>query len=234
MSAAIQVLSAGAIEPGLIAAAEAFRQQAGREVRIDWATTPVIRSRIGEGAAADVVIATDAAVDDFAREGKVAGSERVRVGNVGIGVVIRAGAPVPDISTAEALMRAVLEADSVVFNRASSGLYIERLLTERGMLEQIRGKTVRHANGPQMMEHLIHGKGREFGFGAIVEILMFRDRGLRLVGPLPPKIQHDTSYTAAPMAAASDAGGARAFVRYLATPAAKSLFAAFGVACEGD
>lgn len=230
MSADIHVLSAGAIEPGLIAAAEAFRSQGGQDVRITWATTPAIRKCLGEGGAADVVIATDAAIDDFARDGIVAGSERVQVGKVGIGVVIRDGAPVPDISSARALEHAVLEAESVVFNRASSGLHIEKLLGEMGIRERIQGRTLRHGNGPEMMEHLINGKSREIGFGPIPEILLFRNRGLKLVGPLPPEIQHYTTYVAAPMAAASNAGGAKVFVRYLATPAARALFAAHGIA----
>ena len=229
MTADIHVLSAGAIEPGLIAAAEAFRSQSGRDVRITWATTPAIRKRISEGGTADVVIATDAAVDDFFLDGKVAGAERVYVGKVGVGIVIRDGAPVPDISSVEALKRAVLDADSIVFNRASSGLYVEKLLGEMGILDRIQARTIRHGNGPEMMEHLVNGKGREFGFGAIVEILLFRGRGLKLVGPLPPEIQHYTTYTAAPMTAAPNAGGAKAFIRYLATPAARTLFAAHGI-----
>ncbi len=230
MTAEIHVLSAGAIEPGLIDAAEVYRGQSGDDVRITWATTPVIRKRIAGGEAADVVIATREAVDDFARDRKVAGQGRVQVGRVGIGIVMRKSAPVPDISSAGALKYAVLDADSVVFNRASSGLYVERMLGEMGILDRIQAKTSRYGNGPAMMEHLINGKGKEIGFGAITEILMFRDKGLKLAGPLPAEIQHDTDYVAVTMTAAPNPGGAKQFIRYLATPAAKALFAAHGIA----
>jgi molybdate transport system substrate-binding protein len=229
VTAAIHVISAGAIEPGLLDAVEAFREEGGKEVRITWATTPVIRKRIGGGEMADVVIATREAVDDFAREGKVLGKKSVYLGRVGIGVVVRRGAPVPDISSVGAVKYAVLDAESVVYNRASSGLYVERMLDEMGVLDRIQAKTSRYGNGPAMMEHLIKGKGKEIGFGAITEILMFRDRGLMLAGPLPPELQHHTEYVAAPMAAAPDAKGAQALVRYLASPAAKALFAARGI-----
>ncbi|MBI3042640.1 MAG: substrate-binding domain-containing protein [Betaproteobacteria bacterium] len=229
MSPEIHVLSAGAIEPGLIAAAEAFREQSGQDARITWATTPVIRKRIGGGEVPDVVIATEDAVGDFERDGMVAGQERVTIGRVGIGVVMRKTAPAPDLSSAGALKYAVLDADSVVYNRASSGLYVEQMLAEMGILDRIRSKTSRYGNGPAMMEHLINGKGKEIGFGAIIEILMFRDRGLKLAAPLPPEIQHYASYAAAPMTAASNPGGARTFTRYLATPPARALFAAHGV-----
>jgi molybdate transport system substrate-binding protein len=229
VTAEIHVLSAGAIEPGLIAAVAAYTEQSGHDVRITWATTPVIRKRIAGGEAADVVIATREAIDDFKRDGKAAGKDRVPVGRVGIGIVMRKSAPVPDLSSAGALKYAVLDADSVVYNRASSGLYVERMLREMGILDRIESKTSRYGNGPAMMEHLINGKGKEIGFGAITEILMFRARGLKLAGPLPEEIQHYTDYVAVTRTAAPNPAGAKAFIRYLAAPAAKAVFAAHGI-----
>ena len=229
MSREINILSAGAIEPGLIAAAEAFRKESGCDVRITWATTPAIRKRVGEGDAVDVVIVPPAAIDDFTLDGKVVGQDRVRVGRVGVGVAVREGAPVPDISSVGAFKRAVLDAESVVFTRASSGLYVEELFNKMGIFDRIQAKTTRFANGPAMMEYLIQGKGREIGLGAIIEILLFSSKGLKFVGPLPPEIQYYTTYMAVPMAAAPNADSAKAFIRYLATPAAKALFAAHGI-----
>jgi len=229
MTAEIHVLSAGAIEPGLVAAAESFQEEGGAEVRITWATSPVIQRRIGGGEAADVVIATREAIDELARDKKVDGKVSVDLGRVGIGMVVRRGAPVPDISSVGALKYAVLDAESVVYNRASSGLYVERMLAEMGLLDRTQAKTSRYGNGPMMLEHLIKGKGKEIGFGAITESLMFRDKGLMLAAQLPPELQHYTKYVAAPMAAAPNPKGAKAFIRYLATPAARALFAAQGI-----
>lgn len=229
MTGEIHVLSAGAIEPGLLEATEAFREESGYEVRITWATTPVIERRIEGGEVPDVVIATRAAIDDFARNKRIRAEEAVTVGRVGIGLVVRDRAPAPDISTVGALKYAVLDADSVVFNRASSGLQVERIFRDLGVLERIQPKTSRYNNGPAMMEHLIKGQGKEIGFGAIVEILMFRKRGLKLAAPLPPEVQHYTEYVAAPMTGAADAEGASRFSRYLDTPRAKGYFAACGV-----
>lgn len=229
VAAEIHVLSAGAIEPGLVAAVEAFREESGHDVRITWATTPAIRKRVGDGDAADVVIAPPAVVDDFAKDGKVAGQDRVYVGRVGVGVAVCEGAPVPDISSVDAFKRAVLDAESVVYTRASSGLYVEGLFKNMGIFDQIQAKTTRYENGPALMEHLIKGKGRELGLGATIEILLYCSKGLKFVGPLPPEIQHFTTYMAVPMTSAPNADGAKAFVRYLATPAAKALFAAHGI-----
>ena len=128
-----------------------------------------------------------------------------------------------------ALQSAVLDAESVVFNRASSGLYLEGLFRKMGILERIQAKATRYGNGPAMFEHLIQGKGAEIGLGAIIEILMYRDKGLKLVGPLPPEIQYYTTYIAVPMTSAPNPEGAQAFMRYLATPAARAVFAAHGI-----
>ena len=227
-AAQIMVLSAGAIEPGLKAAAGAFERQMGHVVKISFDTAPRIRTRIGGGETWDVVIAPPAVLDGFAKAGKVE-MERVTVGRVGMGVAVRAGAPAPDISNVEALKRSVLAADSLVFNRASSGLYFETLLKNMGIYEQVEGKTTRYADGASVMEHVLKGQGKELGFGPITEILLHRDRGLRLVGPLPPEVQNYTSYAAAPMTAASNAEVARAFVRSLGSPAGKASFAAAGI-----
>lgn len=227
-SAEIRVLSAGAIEPGLQAAAAAYRKETGVEIRVAFATAPQLRKRIADGEVAEVVIAPPAVIEEFSRAGKVA-ELRTGVGRVGLGVAVRPDAPVPDLSSTAALQRAVLEAESLVFNRASTGLYFENLLRKLGLYEQVQAKTVRYPDGASVMEHVLGGKGREIGFGPITEILLYRDKGLRLVGPLPAEVQNFTAYTAAPMSGAANAEAAGAFVRYLATPAAKARFVAAGI-----
>lgn len=227
-AAEITVLSGGAIEPGLHAAAAAFEKQTGHTVKITFNTTPQIRKRVGAGDTFDVVIAPPAAVKDFIAAGKVEAGG-VDVGRVGMGVVVRPGAPVPDIANAEAIKRAVLEAESIVFNRASSGLYFEGLLKKMGVYEQIESKAARYATGAEVMEHVLKGKGKEVGFGPITEILQYKDKGLRLIGPLPAEIQNYTSYVAVPMSAGTNKEVAQSFVRYLGGPTGKPLFVAAGI-----
>ena len=135
----------------------------------------------------------------------------------------------PDIANAEAIKRAVLEAESIVFNRASSGLYFEGLLKKMGVYEQIEAKAARYATGAEVMEHVLKGKGKEVGFGPITEILQYKDKGLRLVGPLPAEIQNLTAYVAVPMSAGANKEAAQAFVRFLGGPVGKPLFVAAGI-----
>jgi|SRR5436190_3930519 len=225
-AAEINVLSGAAVEPALLAAADLFRQRTGTIVTITFATTPDIRRLIGAGATPDVVIAPPATLDELARPGKLDSAAQVALGRVGVGVVVRDGAPRPDVSTTEALKRALIESDSVVYNRASSGLYVEGLLRRLGLAERVAAKTKRYI-GTDMIEPLIHGQGQEIAFMPVVQILNWRGRGLTLVGPLPADIQNYTTYAAAP-AAGSDGG--LSFVRFLATSDAKAIFAGVGIA----
>ena len=122
-----------------------------------------------------------------------------------------------------------LAADSIVFNRASTGIYLENLLKKMGIYDQILSKTTRYPDAGAVMEHLLAGKGREIGFGPITEILLQREKGLKLVGPLPADVQNYTSYSAAPMAGSAAPELARAFVRYLGSPESRALLVAAGI-----
>ena len=224
----IRVLSAGAIEPGLKAAAAAFDSQTGHVTTITFNTAPELRKRMQGNPAFDVVIAPPALINEFAAAGQL-DAARADVGRVGMGVALREGAPAPDISTAEALKRSVIEADSLVFNRASTGLYLEGLLKKMDVYSQVEGKTTRYPDGASVMEHVIKGSGREIGFGAMTEILLYRGKGLMLVGPVPAEVQNYTAYTAAPLASGRQQALARQFVVFLSGPVGKPLFVAAGV-----
>lgn len=227
-AAEITVLSGGAIEPGLRAAIAAFEKQSGHKVKITFNTTPQITKRIAAGDTFDVLIAPPAAVKEFSSAGKVdAGG--ANVGRVGSGVAIRPGAPVPAIATGDDIKKAVLEAQSIVFNRASTGIYFENLLKKMGVWEQVEPKAARYATGAEVMQHVIKGKGREVGFGPITEILLEKEHGLILVGPLPPEVQNYTSYIAAPMSAGTQKEAAQALIKFLGGPDGKPLFVAAGI-----
>lgn len=225
----ITVLSGGAIEPGLHAAAHAFEKQSGHSVIITFNTAPAIAKRVAAGDVFDVVISPPAAIEQFAKAGKVGAEHRVNVGKVGLGIAVRPGAPVPDISSVDAVKRSVLEADSLTFNRASTGIYFENLLKKWGIYEQVEGKTTRYPDGAAVMEHALKGKGREIAFGAITEILLYKEKGLRYIGPLPAEVQNYTSYIAVPMTESRNANIAREFVVFMGTPAGKKLFVAAGI-----
>lgn len=226
-AAEITVISGGAIEPGLKAAAAAFEKQSGHRVNITFNTTPQMTKRVAAGDTFDVIIAPPGAVKQFAAAGKVdAGG--IDVGRVGSGVAVRPGAPVPAIATADDVKKAVLEAESIVFNTASTGIYFENLLKKWGIYEQVQGKAARYTTGAEVMKHALKGKGREVAFGPITEILLEKEHGLILVGPFPAEIQNYTSYIAVAMSAGTQKDAAQALVSFLGGPG-KPLFVAAGI-----
>jgi molybdate transport system substrate-binding protein len=227
-AAELAVLSAGAIEPGVRPALAAFEKQTGHAVRVTFNTAPQIRKRMAEGEAWDVVIAPPVMIEELVQSRKADGA-RVDVGRVGLGVVIRADADVPDISSADTFQKSLLQAESLVFNRASTGVYLEGLLRKQGIYERLQAKSTRYPDGAAVMEHVLHGKGREIGFGAITEILLYRDKGLKLVGPLPADIQNYTAYSATALTGAANRDLVTQFLNYLGSPAGKSLFRDAGI-----
>jgi molybdate transport system substrate-binding protein len=225
----IKVISGGAVEPGLESFAQLVRRDLGHELRILYTTAPQIAKRVSAGEVYDILISPPATVETAIGEGRVVPETRVKVGRVGAGIIVCAGAPAPDTSTVDAMKQALLDADSVVYNTASTGIYLDKLFATMGIAEALKAKTTRYPTGADVMEHVLKGKGREIGFGAMTEIRLYEPKGIKLVGPLPAAIQNYTSYEAVLMTGATVPEAARAVLRYLATPAAKAAFTAGGI-----
>jgi molybdate transport system substrate-binding protein len=228
-AAEVRVLSAGAVEPGLHAFAALVKRETGHDLKIQFNTAPQIAKRLAANEVYDLLISPPAAVELAAKEGKVVADTRVAVGRVGAGIIVHNGATSPNVGSVEALKQALLAADTLVYNSASTGLYLDKLFAGWGILDQIKGKTTRYADGASVMEHVIKGTGNQIGFGAITEIKMYVPKGLTLVGPLPAEVQNYTSYEAVVMSGATAAEASRAVLKLLATPAGKAAFVSGGV-----
>ena len=229
-AAELKVLAAGGMQPGLNAAAKVFRAKTGIEAKFTYEPPVDLGKRVAGGEAADIVVSSPPVIADLTKAGKVLGDGQMHLGRVGVGVVARDGAPLPDVSSTQALKSSLLDAEAVVYNTASSGTYIDGMLKKLGVFDQIQGKLIRLWDGTAVMHHLMEGNAREFGFGGITDILLYRERGLRLVGPLPAEIQNYANYSAAVISAAPDPDGAKAFMAYLASPEGRALFLANGIA----
>jgi len=228
-AAELKVLAAGGMQPGLNAAAQVFRDKTGIEAKFTYEPPLDLGKRVAGGETADIVVSSPAVIADLTKAGKVLADGQMHLGRVGVGVVVRDGAPLPDVSSTAALKSALIDAQAVVYNTASSGTYIDGMLKKIGVFDEVQGKLIRLWDGTAVMHHLMEGRTKEFGFGGITDILLYRDRGLRLVGPLPAEIQNYANYSAAVIAAAPNPDGAKAFIAYLASPDGRALFAANGI-----
>ena len=228
-AAEIAVLSAGAVEPGMHAFAHQVKQALGHDLNIRFSTAPQIAKRLADNETYDILVSPPAVVDQGLRDGKLLPEGRTAIGRVGVGIIVRAGQPAPVIESPEALKQALLDADAVVYNTASTGLYLDKLFANLGILDALKPKTTRYPDGASVMEHIIRSTGKEIGFGAITEIRLFTDKGLTFVAPLPSEVQNTTRYDAALMSGARLPHEAAAVLRLLATPAAKAAFTKAGI-----
>ncbi len=228
----LRVLSAGAVEPGIRPALAAFERDSGHKVMLAFAAAPALRSALQMAPVADVIVAPEAVLGEAA-SAPPAGM-RAPIGGVGVAVAVREGAEVPDISSADSLKAALARAEVVVFNRASTGSHVETLLQRIGSADTVAAKAVRVADGAAVLRRLLAGSGREMGFAAQTEIVLFRDQGIRLVGPLPATLQNTTTYVAVPWpgAVVTDAARAEAtaaLVRHLQGATARAMFVNAGI-----
>ena len=222
----IKVLSDGPLRPALAPIGEAFRRESGDQVEFTFGPSPVIDKKVVDGEVADVLIIQPNFVDELVKSGRVVAGEHTVIGRVGFGLAVRADTPARDIGTMEAFKQVLLKADALIFNNETSGNYFATVLERLNIAEAVKTKIVRLPPAA-VFARVSQGKGNDIGVGTIPQINAGKD--LRLLGPFPPEVQSYIVYTAAPMSTAPSPQGARAFIAFLGSSAAKSLFAANGV-----
>lgn len=222
----IKVLSTHAVQDVLHELGPMFERASGLNLTIEYDPANALMRRIGDGAAFDVVIVTRAVIDALARDGKVRREACADVGRSGLGIAMRQGIAKPDITTAEALKRALLAARSLVRSKeGTSGLYFETLLDRLGIAEAMRDKIVLGPSG-RIAELVARGEA-EMAVQQIPELLPVK--GVQYVGPLPAELQLYTVFAAGVGTAARDPVAAKVFVDALVTPSAAALFSAKGL-----
>jgi molybdate transport system substrate-binding protein len=225
----VRVLTAGAMEAVVLEMVPDFEKRSGHKVLIANDTAGGLKKRIGGGEAVDVAIITSRIVDELIAEGKLAEGSRINLARVGIGVAVKAGAPLPDIATVESLKHTLVAAKSVAYidpkSGGSSGIYFDGLLERLGIAGDVRPKARLKAGGH--VAELVASGEADLAVHQISEIVPVK--GVTLVGPLPQEVQNYTTYTAALGAAALDATAARALIETLASPSALPVLKSRGM-----
>jgi molybdate transport system substrate-binding protein len=221
-AAELKVLTTGAMKPVVLALLPQFESQ-GHKVTVDNDTAGGLVKRIEGGEAFDVAIITTGAVDALIAKGKFAAGTRTNLARVGVGVMVREGAPKPDIGTVEAFKQALFAAKSVAHidpeSGGSTGIYIAGLFGKLGIADAMKPKTKLKKGG--YVGDLIASGEAEIGLQSISEIILVK--GVTLVGPLPADIQNYTSYAAGISPTAKDVGAAKALIGLLAGPSAANV-----------
>jgi molybdate transport system substrate-binding protein len=233
-AAEIKVLTAGAFKQVLLVLVPDFEKQTGHKVIVENDTVGALTKRIEGGEAFDLAVLTPAAVNDLSSKGKFVAGSRTNLGRVGVGVVVKEGAPKPDISSVDAFKKTLLAAKSVAYidpaAGGSSGIYVAGLLDKLGVAAEVRPKA-KLIPGGAVAEHIARGEA-ELGIHQISEILPVK--GITLVGPLPADIQNYTVYAAGLGANGKESEAAKALLKTLSGPAAADVLKSKGMEPAGS
>jgi molybdate transport system substrate-binding protein len=226
----IKVMSAGAVESMLHALGTEFERENGHEIAFTFNTAGALRERFLSGEIPDLLVLPDAAIRTFEQEGHVTPGSATPLATSVTGVVVRAGAPQPDISTVEAFKRAILAAKAVSYvdpkSGGSSGKVFASNLERLGIAAEINAKAVLGKRGYEVAKAVADGRA-EIGTTFISEMLSVP--GLQVVGPLPGDLRNVGTYTAGiPVRATSPKLG-QALLGKLTDPATRSRWQAAGL-----
>jgi len=190
-----------------------------------------IPTRLKRGEPADVVIGIGASLDDLGRQGLVRGDSKVNLARSEIGMVVRAGAPKPDIGSVDALRKTILDANSIAYSDSASGIYLSTVLFVRlGVADQVAGKS-RKVRGPPSGEQVADVVARgeaEIGFQQVSELLHVA--GVTFVGAIPGELQQETFYAAALATAVRQPEAAQALIAFLSSAEAAPTIVKAGLA----
>jgi len=213
----ITVMASAAFKEAYLELVPGFERSSGHKVTNIWVPSVQMMSRLKGGEAVDLVILSAASLDELIKAGIV--SERIDLAKSGVGVAVKAGAPKPDISSGEAIKRAVLAAKGIAYSTGPSGIYLTGLFQRMGIAERIKSK-VKQVQGEPAGGVVARGEA-EIGFQQMSELLPVP--GIDVIGPLPQDIQQITVFSAGLHARSKAADAARALVKFLKAPAAAQV-----------
>jgi molybdate transport system substrate-binding protein len=228
--ATIKVMSAGAVKAMVVALGAEFERDTGSKLDLNFGTAGSLRDRLKAGEKADLVILSESAIDALEKTGLFAPGSRIDLGRTVTCVVVKEGAPLPDISTPEAFKAALLKAKSVAYTDpkagGSSGTIFAALLEKLGIAAEVNKKAVLGKGGVDVATSIAEGRA-EIGTTFISEVLPVK--GAKVVGTLPGTLHNSNTYTAAIAAGSASREAAAALVRHLTNPAGRERWIAAGL-----
>lgn len=232
----LKVLTTGILKGAFDQIAARFRHGTGHPVTMSWGpstgsspeASPV---RVRSGEAIDVLIMVNTSMDDLIASGHFTALQRTDVAVSKIGVAVREGLPLPDISTPDALRQVLLSARSIGFSEGASGTYVSTVLLHKlGIAEQVRSKC-HVVLGRKFVGAAVAQGEVELGIQQISELYL--EPGIAVVGPLPEALQKASVVSAAVSARATNLRVAQQFVAFLSTPLAADAIRASGLGLPG-
>jgi molybdate transport system substrate-binding protein len=186
-----------------------------------------IHNRLKRGEIADIVIVADTLLAQLIEQGLVRAESRTPLARSSIALAVRAGAPKPDVSSAEALRRTLLAAKSIAYSASVSGQYVTTELYQRlGIADQCLAKSRLITGGERTGAVVARGEA-ELAFQQMSELLPVP--GIAHITPLPPELQKVALFAAGVATTSPDPALAREVIEFLASAEAAATIAKTGL-----
>jgi molybdate transport system substrate-binding protein len=231
-AAEIDAMISTAMKSAIEEIAPPFERASGHALRVVYGPSGGIARRFTSGEAADLIVVDSKVLGELIKQGKVVGG-RTDVARTGIGIAVRKGAPRPDVSSPEALRRALLAAKSIGHTAPAGGGitagHIEGVFEKLGIAAQVAPKVKLAGGGPDGRVSVLVSSGEaEIGLQLVSELMSNPD--VEVIGLLPDELQLIATISAGITASAKQPEGAKAFIRTLTAPAAMAIYKAKGLA----
>jgi molybdate transport system substrate-binding protein len=230
-AAEVRVMISGGLTAAYKALVPEFERATGHKVLTAYGpsmgtTANAIPVRLERGEPADVLIMVGYALDDLAKQGKVIADSRVELVKSPIGVAVKSGTPKPDISSADAVKRALLAARTIAYSDSASGVYVStEMFAKLGIADAMKDKA-RKIPATPVGEIVAHGDA-ELGFQQISELKPVE--GIDIIGPLPDELQKITVFSAGIASVSKEPDAGKALIKFLASPAAAATMVKSGL-----
>lgn len=227
-AADIQVIAAGAVRGVVGGMIDDYARETGLKFAFTIGPTGQLREAIASGKPVDLVITSAPLMAELERTGKIAPGSRVDIGRVGLGIVVREGTPLPDVSTSDAVKQALTKASTIAYTDPKlGGTSVEHLMKIAdglGIKDEVIRKGVTATGGNDAAAKVADGKAEI----AVVPITDIHAKAAKLAGPLPEPIQLWTVYAAAIPTSSAEPAAARAFIAVLTGPAMRERWTSAG------
>jgi molybdate transport system substrate-binding protein len=223
-AAEVRVMISGGLTAAFKALVPEFERTTGHTVLIAYGpsmgtTINAIPVRLARGEPADVLIMVGYALDDLVKQGRVAADSKVELVKSPIGIAVKSGTPKPDISSADAVKRALLEAKTIAYSDSASGVYVStEMFAKLGIADAMKGKA-RMIPATPVGEIVAKGEA-EIGLQQISELKPVS--GIDIVGPLPDELQKITVFSAGIASVSKEPEAGKALIKFMASPAARA------------
>jgi molybdate transport system substrate-binding protein len=203
-----------------------FERASGHKLVIHFDSTPNLIRQATSGTPFDLAVVPVDVFKDAGAKARFASGPTVDIARVGYGVIVRAGAAKPDISTSDALKQTLLNAQSIAFlPESAAGAYVLSVFGRLGIAEAMKAKT-RPQTAPAQIAQAVAKGDAELG---VFLVNVLTAPGVELAGSFPAELQQELVFTAAVAADSRQAEAAKAFINFLTTPAAAAVIKAKGM-----